>query len=101
MLLFRYIFAKMRTVFERTAINMKISVTIPDRMTEFIKEPFDSAVNELLVVELYREGRLTLRQAAEILNVGIRDMFDVLSRRKSYVNYGQDELNEDISYARS
>ena len=80
---------------------MGISITIPDRMTEFIKEPYDNAVKELLVVELYREGRLTLRQAADMLNVGTREMFDVLLRRKSYLNYGREELNEDISYARS
>lgn len=80
---------------------MHISVNIPDRMTEYIKEPYDNSVKELLVVELYREGRLTLRQAADMLNIGAQEMFDVLLRRKSYLNYGREELNEDISYARS
>ncbi len=80
---------------------MGISVNLPDRMTEYIKEPYDNSVKELLVVELYREGRLTLRQAADMLNVGTREMFDVLLRRKSYLNYGREELNEDINYARS
>jgi predicted HTH domain antitoxin len=70
-------------------------------MTAFIKKPYDSTVKELIVVELYREGNLTLRQAADMLNVGVQDMFDVLKRRKSYLNYGREELNEDISYARS
>ena len=80
---------------------MGISVNIPDRMTEFIKEPYDNSVKELLVVELYRENLLTLRQAADMLNVGTQEMFDVLLRRKSYLNYGREELNEDIAYARS
>ena len=80
---------------------MGISINIPDRMTEYIKEPFDNSVKEMLVVELYREGRLTLRQAADMLNVTTQEMFDVLLRRKSYINYGREELNEDISYARS
>jgi len=80
---------------------MGISVNIPDRMTEYIKEPYDNSVKELLVVELYREGRFTLRQAADMLNVGVQEMLGVLSRRKSYLNYGREELNEDISYARS
>jgi len=80
---------------------MGISINLPDRMTEYIKEPYDNSVKELLVVELYREGRLTLRQAADMLNVGTREMFDVLLRRKSYLNYGREELNEDITYARS
>ena len=80
---------------------MGISVNIPDIMIEYIKEPYDNTVKELLVVELYREGRLTLRQAADMLNIGIQAMFDVLLRRKSYLNYGREELNEDISYGRS
>ncbi len=80
---------------------MGISVNIPDRMTEYIKEPYDNSVRELLAVELYREGRLSLRQAADMLNIGIQEMFDVLLRRKSYLNYGREELNEDISCARS
>jgi len=28
-------------------------------------------------------------------------MFDILARRKTYINYGTEELDEDISYARS
>ena len=80
---------------------MGISINIPDRMTEYIKEPFDNSVKEMLVVELYREGRLTLRQAADMLNVTTQEIFDVLLRRQSYINYGREELNEDISYARS
>ncbi|MBI4596462.1 MAG: UPF0175 family protein [Candidatus Tectomicrobia bacterium] len=80
---------------------MSISVNIPDRMFQYINEPYDSSVKELLVVELYREGLITLRQAADMLNVGTKEMFAVLLRRKSYLNYGREELNEDISYARS
>lgn len=56
---------------------------------------------ETLAVEMYREGLFTLRQAAEILGVELTEMHTVLSRRKAYINYGAEELNEDISYARS
>ncbi len=80
---------------------MGVSVNIPDKMTDYIKEPYDNSVKEMLAVELYREGGLTLSQAAEMLGVGLKGMLDVLTRRKSYLNYGQEELNEDISYARS
>ena len=58
-------------------------------------------INEALVVELYREGLLTLRQAAEILGISLNEMFDVLSKRKTYINYGPEELDEDISYSGS
>ncbi len=80
---------------------MEISVKIPERITEHMKKPYDEFVSETLVVELYREGSFTLRQAAEALGVGLNEMIAVLSRRKTYINYGTEELDEDISYARS
>ncbi len=72
---------------------MVVSVRIPDKIKAHLKKPYDKSVNEALVVEMYREGLFTLRQAAE--------MHNVLSKRKSYINYGSEELNEDISYALS
>jgi predicted HTH domain antitoxin len=80
---------------------MEISVKIPEKISEHIKKPYDRFINETLVVEFYREGLLSLRQAAEILGIGLNEMFDVLIRRKTYINYGTEELDEDISYARS
>jgi predicted HTH domain antitoxin len=80
---------------------MEISVKIPEKITEHIKKPYDKFINETLVVELYREGLFTLRQAAEILGVGLNEMIDILAKRKTYINYGTEELDEDISYARS
>jgi predicted HTH domain antitoxin len=80
---------------------MEISVKIPEKITEHIKKPYDKFINETLVVELYREGLFTLRQAAEILGVSLKDMLGILAKRKTYINYGIEELDEDISYARS
>lgn len=80
---------------------MAISVKIPEKITEYIKKPYSRFINEALVVELYREGLLTLRQAAEILSISLNEMFDVLSKRKTYINYGPEELDEDITYSGS
>jgi predicted HTH domain antitoxin len=80
---------------------MEISVKIPEKISEHIKKPYDRFINETLVVEFYREGLLSLRQAAEILGISLNEMFDVLAKRKTYINYGTEELDEDISYARS
>lgn len=80
---------------------MDISVKIPEKITEHIKKPYDKFVNETLVIELYREGVVTLRQAAGMLGVDLKAMLDILIKRKTYINYGAEELDEDISYARS
>jgi predicted HTH domain antitoxin len=78
---------------------MEISVKIPEKITKHIKKPYDKFINETLVVEFYREGLFTLRQAAEILGVSLNEMIDILAKRKTYINYGTEELDEDISYA--
>ncbi|MFZ3065518.1 MAG: UPF0175 family protein [Nitrospirota bacterium] len=80
---------------------MAISVKISEKITEYIKKPHDEFINETLVVELYREGLFTLRQAAEILDVNLNEMFNILAKRKTYINYGTEDIEEDISYARS
>jgi predicted HTH domain antitoxin len=80
---------------------MEISVKIPEKITEHMKKPYDKFVSETLVVELYREGSFTLRQAAEALGVGLKEMLAILAKRKTYINYGTEELGEDIAYARS
>ena len=80
---------------------MAISVKIPEKITEYIKRPYNRFINEAIVVELYREGLLTIRQAAELLGISLNEMFVVLSKRKTYINYGPEELDEDISYAGS
>lgn len=62
-------------IYQKELLNGN-SVKIPEKIPEHIKKPYDKFINETLVVELYREGLFTLRQAAEILGVGLNEMID-------------------------
>ena len=54
----------------------------------------------LLAVELYREGRLTLKQAAELAGLCVEDFMRELSRRKiSIINLDEEELEEELRVA--
>jgi len=54
----------------------------------------------LLAVELYREARLTLKQAAELAGLCVEDFMKELSRRKvSIINLGEEELKEELRVA--
>ncbi len=54
----------------------------------------------LLAVELYREGRLTLKQAAELAGLCVEDFMRELSRRKvSIINLDEEELKEELRAA--
>lgn len=54
----------------------------------------------LLAVELYRETRLTLKQAAELAGLCVEDFMRELSRRKvSIINLDEKELEEELRVA--
>lgn len=77
---------------------MGIAVNLPSKMEPYLKAPYDAFVKETLAVELYREGEITLRQAAEMLGTSYSGIMEILDKRKTYVNYGKEELEEDIAY---
>ena len=51
----------------------------------------------LLAVELYREAKLTLKQAAELAGLCVEDFMRELSRRKvSIINWDGEELRKEL-----
>lgn len=57
-------------------------------------------VRLLLAVELYREGRLTLGQAAGLAGLCVEDFMRELSRRRvSVINLDREELEEELKIA--
>lgn len=54
----------------------------------------------IIAVELYREGRLTLKQAAELAGYCLEDFMKELSKRKiGIVNWDSSELEEELRNA--
>lgn len=47
--------------------------------------------------ELYRGNRITLRQAAELVGLTIRETLDEFGNRGVYIHYGKEELDEDTA----
>jgi len=55
----------------------------------------------LLAVELYREAKLTLKQAAELAGLCVEDFIKELSRRRvSIINLDEEELREELRVAK-
>jgi predicted HTH domain antitoxin len=55
------------------------------------KESIDKAV------ELYRTDRITIRQAADLIGLTLRETLDEFGRRGVYIRYGKEELIEDTA----
>jgi len=67
-----------------------VSVEVPEALDEW-------DVRVASAVELYRVGKVTLKQAAEIAGIRVEDFMKLLSRRKvSILNWPLDELEEEL-----
>jgi len=54
-------------------------------------------VRLLVAVELYREGRLTLKRAADLAEMSVWDFLHELGKRKvSFTNIGVEDLREEL-----
>lgn len=80
---------------------METKIRFPDEMADVLDKPIEKAVLELIVVGLYRDGKITLRQAADFIGVNMKRMLKLLGKHETYINYGIEELQEDIEYANS
>lgn len=53
--------------------------------------------NEIeIAISLYKEEKITLREAAAIMGVPMRKALQDLSERDVYLRYGSEELEEDL-----
>ncbi len=67
-----------------------IRLRVPENVSEV-------EVRLTVAIELYREEKVTLKQAAELANLCVEDFIKKLSRRKvSVVNWPVEELKEEL-----
>lgn len=53
-------------------------------------------INEETVLGLYRDRKITLQKAAEMLSLNIWDMIEKIKEADIHINYSRDELAEDL-----
>ncbi len=73
-------------------------VEIPQELIPYLDNDPEKKVTLLLIFELYREEKLSLRQAAEILKISYREMEDLLKQNKVYIPFGSADLEEELQY---
>jgi predicted HTH domain antitoxin len=67
--------------------------------TEIVKELIREGLKLKLkkrALELYANRKVTLQKAAEMMGVSIWEMLDVLRREEIHLDYGLEELEEDL-----
>ena len=80
---------------------MEAKLKFPDEVSDILEKPVEKSLMELIAIGLYRDGKITQRQAADLIGVTIKKMPQILQKHNTYVSYGIKELEEDIAYATS
>jgi predicted HTH domain antitoxin len=81
---------------------MNITVHIPDSIARSLRIPEGEAeerVRQELAAALYARGLLSFGKAAELARISRFSFADVLAQRHIARPYGDDDLNDDSSYA--
>ncbi|RKY57294.1 MAG: UPF0175 family protein [Candidatus Latescibacterota bacterium] len=79
--------------------EVEARLRFPQEITTVCKvdeEELGPYLKELIAIELYREGVVSLGKAAEIAGVDKVEMMDLLRRKKIPLHYGLKELREDM-----
>lgn len=75
-----------------------IKVEIPPEILPYLNDEPEKSVKLLLVFELYREKKLTLRQAADILGITYREMDELLGKHSICWGFDPEDLEEELKY---
>ncbi len=82
---------------------MSLQLCIPDSVARAIRLPEDRKERELLAelaITLYTQGLLSLGKARELAGMEKYDFSRLLGRKDISRHYGQEELEDDLHYAR-
>ena len=77
-------------------MNIKqVKIRVPEELSK-------EEVAIALAVELYREGKLTLKQASDLADFCVEDFMKILGERKvSVINWDVEELEKEMKNANS
>jgi predicted HTH domain antitoxin len=88
-------------VARKSAVGVQLE--IPDSVSQAIRLPEQRLHEELLAelaVALYQHGLLSFGKARELADLDKYDFGKLLGQRAVVRHYGEDELKDDITYAR-
>ncbi|MBD3229230.1 MAG: hypothetical protein GF329_13690 [Candidatus Lokiarchaeota archaeon] len=75
-----------------------IKFEIPEELLPYLEDDPQSKIKKLIVIGLYQERKLTLRQAADLLNLNYREMQELLANKNILLNFDEKILDEELTY---
>ena len=76
-----------------------ISIDVPKEIIHILKvrkRELPRVLREIIAVNLYKDGLISIGKASEIVGVSKWVMFDILAAKKIPIQYYPEDLEEDI-----
>lgn len=74
-----------------------LNVSVPADLARIVKaKDLSKAVRELVALELYREGLISLGKAAEIAGLSLWEMMELVARKGVPIRYSPEDLKSDL-----
>jgi len=78
---------------------INVTVKLPKEVADLVKKPgktLEIAVQEKIILELYREGVISFGKTAELLGMSKWDFIDFLREQEIPLDYTEEDLKEDL-----
>ena len=76
----------------------KVMISLPDQILKIAGitgVEISTEVNRMLILELYREGKISLGRAAEMAEAPLADFMNFMAGHNTYLNYGEADWQAD------
>ena len=73
-----------------------VTLSLPKEMESLLGEPIENKVRVMIVLQLYREGRISFGKAKDLAGIDTWEMLTLLAKNDLYLDYSAYDLEQDL-----
>jgi len=73
-----------------------VTLSLPKEIESLLGEPIDRNVRVMIVLQLYREGKISFGKAKDLAEVDTWEMLNLLAKNDLYLDYSAVDLEQDL-----
>ena len=73
-----------------------VTLSLPKEIESLLGKPIDRKVRVMIVLQLYREGKISFGKAKELAEVDTWEMLNLLAKNDLYLDYSATDLEHDL-----
>jgi len=73
-----------------------VTLSLPKEIESLLGEPIDRKVRTMIVLQLYRERKISFGKARDLAEVDTWEMLDLFAKNDLYLDYSAVDLEQDL-----